>query len=80
MKMDLSITMKNLNQNNMEEPKPTFIKSDMVDGQWLSPVPSERKWQEEQLTEIFGHYPTASPRWQYMNGLIKMVLELKKHK
>jgi hypothetical protein len=49
----------------------TFIKADNVDGQWLSPVPTERAWQEEKLVEIFGHYPTASPRWQYMNGLIQ---------
>lgn len=63
-----------------EEYKSTFIESDNVDGQWLSPVPSERKWQEEQLTEIFGHYPTASPRWQYMNGLIQIALDSKQHK
>ena len=55
----------------------TFIKTDNVDGQWLSPVPTERAWQEEKLVEIFGHYPTASPRWQYMNGLIQNSLDAK---
>jgi hypothetical protein len=55
----------------------TFIKPDNVDGQWLSPVPTERAWQEEKLVEIFGHYPTASPRWQYMNGLIQNSLDAK---
>jgi hypothetical protein len=51
-----------------------FLKADTVDGQWLSPVKSERAWQEEKLVEIFHHYPMACPRWQYMNGLIDMAL------
>jgi hypothetical protein len=58
-------------------PQQTFIKVDNVDGEWLSPVPTERAWQEEKLVEIFGHYPTASPRWQYMNGLIQNSLDAK---
>jgi hypothetical protein len=48
-----------------------------TDGEWLSPVPTERAWQEEKLVEIFGHYPTASPKWQYMNGLIQNSLDAK---
>ena len=55
--------------------KKNFIQSDNIDGEWLSPIPEERKWQIEKLVEIFGHYPKASPRWQYMNGLINMGLE-----
>jgi hypothetical protein len=55
----------------------TFIKTDNVDGQWLSPVPTERAWQEEKLVEIFRHYPNASPKWQYMNGLIQNSLDAK---
>jgi hypothetical protein len=55
----------------------TFIKTDNVDGQWLSPVPTERAWQEEKLVEIFEHYPNASPKWQYMNGLIQNSLDAK---
>lgn len=51
--------------------KEKFIKSDKIEGQWLSPVATERAWQEKQLVNIFGHYPNASPRWQYMNGLIQ---------
>jgi hypothetical protein len=27
------------------------------------------------LVEIFGHYPNASPKWQYLNGLILIALE-----
>ena len=53
----------------------SFIEKDDVDGEWLSPLPNERKWQEEQLVKIFYHYPNASPRWQYMNGLIRIALE-----
>jgi hypothetical protein len=48
-----------------------------TDGEWLSPVPTERAWQEEKLVEIFEHYPTASPKWQYMNGLIQNSLDAK---
>lgn len=44
---------------------------------WLSPIDTERKWQEEKLVEIFYHYPNASPAWQYMNGLIHIALESK---
>jgi hypothetical protein len=54
-----------------EEP----IESDNIDAQWLSPTPSEREWQEKKLIEIFGHYPNACPRWQYLNGLIHIALE-----
>jgi hypothetical protein len=56
----------------------SFIKTDLVEGEWLSPIPSEREWQEEQLKKIFFHYPNASPRWQYMNGLIHIALEYAK--
>jgi hypothetical protein len=55
----------------------TFIKPDYTDGEWLSPVPTERAWQEEKLVEIFEHYPNASPKWQYMNGLIQNSLDTK---
>ena len=57
---------------------PTFVPSDNIDGTWLSPVRSEREWQEAKLVELFGHYPNASPRWQYMNGLIIDNLEYRK--
>jgi hypothetical protein len=61
----------------LDEEQQTFIKPDNVDGQWLSPVPTERAWQEEKLVEIFEHYPNASPKWQYMNGLIQNSLDAK---
>ena len=59
---------------NLEE-QSTFVKTDNVDGEWLSPIATERAWQEEQLVNIFSHYPNASPRWQYMNGLIQNSLQ-----
>ena len=68
---DKVITVKRQKEPRQE----TFIKSDNIEGQWLSPVVKERAWQEEQLVNIFGHYPNASPRWQYMNGLIQNSLD-----
>lgn len=53
----------------------TFIKPDNIDGEWLSPIQSERIKQEEKLAQIFEHYPTAAPRWQYMNALIQNGLD-----
>ena len=50
-----------------------FHKADTIDGQWLSPVKTEREWQCQKLLEIFGH-ENAGPKWQYMNGLIDMAL------
>jgi hypothetical protein len=61
----------------LDEEQQTFIKPNNIDGQWLSPVPTERAWQEEKLVEIFEHYPNASPKWQYMNGLIQNSLDAK---
>lgn len=58
----------------------TFIKSDNIDGQWLSPIPSERKWQEEKLSEIFENFPNSCPRWQYLNAFIHIALEQKLNK
>jgi hypothetical protein len=65
------------NIKNLEtfEEKKWFIEKDDVDGEWLSPFPREREWQEKKLVEIFGHYPNASPKWQYLNGLIHVALE-----
>lgn len=57
-----------------------FVEFDKLDGEWLSPVLTEREWQEQKLVEIFGHYPNASPKWQYMNGLIHIALEHLKEK
>ena len=53
----------------------SFVEFDKLDGQWLSPVPSERDWQIEALKIIFPNYPSTSPRWQYLNSLIWHALE-----
>jgi hypothetical protein len=59
--------------------KDKTIDRDNLDGNWISPIDRERVWQEDQLKKIFGHYPNASPRWQYLNGLILIALEHLKH-
>lgn len=59
-----------------EEPKQApFLEADNIDGQWLSPIPEERAWQEENLKKIFENYPNAYPKWSYLNGLILLGLK-----
>ena len=55
--------------------KTHFVEFDKKDGQWLSPVPSEREWQIKALETIFPNFPNNSPRWQYFNGLLHMALK-----
>jgi len=75
-----------MNQNNWTKVKWTwkviikmfeskFIKEEKDQNPWLSPIITEREWQEKHLTKIFEHYPHASPKWQYMNGLIRIACE-----
>jgi hypothetical protein len=54
-----------------------FIEFDKIDGQWLSPVPSERENQIEALNKIFPSYSEGLTRWEYLNSLIKIALEHK---
>lgn len=42
---------------------------------WLSPIESERQWQEQGIKKIWAGYPNCSFRWQYLNGLIRMTCE-----
>jgi hypothetical protein len=59
-----------------EEPKQApFLEADKFDGEWLSPVPEERAWQEENLKKIFESYPNGFPKWSYLNGLILLGLK-----
>jgi len=53
-----------------------FIKG-VQKGSWISPVKSEREWQESVLKELFPSYPYGAPRWQYLNGLLHIALEYK---
>lgn len=55
----------------------SFLEFGKEDGQWLSPIPEEREWQEEALKEIFPSYPNLAPRWQYLNGLLQIALRYK---
>ena len=41
----------------------------------LSPIESEREWQEELIRKIWPCYPNESFPWQYLNGLIAMAHE-----
>lgn len=50
-----------------------FIKKDDIDGEWLSPIESERQYQEKELKKIFPCYPNGDPKWQHLNGLIKLI-------
>ena len=54
-----------------------FLEFSKIDGQWLSPVPEEREWQEDVLKEIFPSFPNGAPRWQYLNGLLQISLRYK---
>ena len=55
----------------------TFVAFNAEDGSWISPVKSEKEWQESVLKEIFPSYPHGAPRWQYLNGLLHIALEYK---
>jgi len=39
-------------------------------GDWLSPIQSEREHQEKQLKELWPDYPNGCPKWQTLNGLL----------
>ena len=54
-----------------------FVAFNKEDGSWISPVKSEREWQESILKELFPSYPHGAPRWQYLNGLLHIALEYK---
>ncbi len=56
----------------------SFVPSNTIDGSWISPVKSEKEWQESVLKELFPSYPNGAPRWQYLNGLLHIALEYKK--
>lgn len=55
----------------------TFVAFNAEDGSWISPIKSEKEWQESVLKELFPSYPHGAPRWQYLNGLLHIALEYK---
>jgi hypothetical protein len=55
----------------------TFVAFNEEDGSWISPIKSEKEWQESVLKELFPSYPHGAPRWQYLNGLLHIALEYK---
>lgn len=54
-----------------------FVAFNAEDGSWISPIKSEKEWQESVLKELFPSYPHGAPRWQYLNGLLHIALEYK---
>ena len=40
----------------------------MIDKYWLSPIDTERKWQEDHIKKIWPGYPNICPKWQILNG------------
>lgn len=52
----------------IEEADDKLIK---LSGLWLSPIDTERKWQEDHIKKIYPSYPTSCPKWQILNGLIR---------
>jgi hypothetical protein len=55
----------------------TFVAFNSEDGSWISPVKSEKEWQESVLKELFPSYPHGASKWQYLNGLLHIALEYK---
>jgi len=55
----------------------TFVAFNEEDGSWISPIKSEKEWQESVLKELFPSYPHGAPKWQYLNGLLHIALEYK---
>ena len=46
-----------------------------VSNPWLSPIESERNWQEKHIKKIWKGYPNVCPNWQILNGLIRFSCE-----
>jgi len=46
-----------------------------VSNSWLSPIESERNWQENHIKKIWEGYPNICPKWQILNGLIRFSCE-----
>lgn len=47
----------------------------MNDSPWLSPIDTEREWQESVIKLLFPSYPNSSPNWQTLNGLILLACD-----
>tara|TARA_R110000822_G_scaffold19035_1_gene62259 strand:- start:522 stop:818 length:297 start_codon:yes stop_codon:yes gene_type:complete len=47
----------------------------VVSNSWLSPIDSEKEWQEKHIKKIWQGYPNICPNWQILNGLIRFSCE-----
>ena len=61
-------------QDLLEEVQQALNKA-AVSNPWLSPIESERAWQEKHIKKIWEGYPNSCPNWQVMNGLITLACE-----
>lgn len=77
MKNTITETTRLLLQGNLTKEEADKILLDLysVSNSWLSPIDSEKEWQETNIKKIWEGYPNICPNWQIMNGLIRYSCE-----
>ena len=73
MKTELSKIAQDLEEGSISEDKARNLLLGLlgVSNSWLSPIESERNWQENHIKKIWEGYPNICPNWQILNGLIR---------
>lgn len=73
MKKELTKIAQDLEQGtiNDKEARTLLLGLLGVSNSWLSPIDSERQWQENHIKKIWEGYPNVCPNWQILNGLIR---------
>ena len=77
MKTELLKIAQDLKQDTITEDKARTLLLGLlgVSNSWLSPIESERNWQENHIKKIWEGYPNICPNWQILNGLIRFSCE-----
>jgi len=77
MKTELSKIAQDLEQGTItdQEARKLLLGLLGVSNSWLSPIESERNWQEKHIKKIWEGYPNICPNWQILNGLIRFSCE-----
>ena len=77
MKLELSKIAQDLEEGIISEAKARNLLLVLlgVSNSWLSPIESERNWQENHIKKIWEGYPNICPNWQILNGLIRFSCE-----
>jgi hypothetical protein len=77
MKTELSKITQDLEQGKITEREAEILLLGLlgVRNSWLSPIDSERQWQENHIKKIWEGYPNICPNWQILNGLIRFSCE-----